>query len=132
MSSGLKAILVIALVIGLSVSGIVIGFTVIPALRGISNAQDYVMSKVDEATSYKLKKEVENSCRAMISSYEADKLTYEQYRDSEDKEQLGWADQAKMRANRTASTYNNYILKNSYVWANNVPTDIRESLDILN
>lgn len=29
-----------------------------------------------------------------------------------------------MRANKTASTYNNYILKNSYVWRGNVLADI--------
>ena len=29
-----------------------------------------------------------------------------------------------MRANKTAVEYNNYILKNSYVWKNNVPADI--------
>lgn len=33
-----------------------------------------------------------------------------------------------MRANRTAATYNEYILKNSYVWKGNVPDDIRAQL----
>ena len=97
----------------------------------INNKVEFVHNKIDEATSYELKKEVEDSCRAMISSYEADKLVYEQYKDSTDSEQKSWADQAKMRANRTASNYNNYILKNSYVWKGNVPTDIRETLDIV-
>lgn len=68
----------------------------------------------------------------MISSYEADKLTWMQYKDSEDSEQRSWADQAKMRANRTVSNYNNYILKNSYVWEGNVPLDIRSELMPLN
>jgi len=54
-----------------------------------------------------------------------------QYKDSEDSEQLSWANQAKMRANQTASTYNNYILVNSYVWENNIPNDISYSLAYL-
>ena len=48
----------------------------------INNKVEFVHNKIDEATSYELKKEVEDSCRAMISSYEADKLVYEQYKDS--------------------------------------------------
>ena len=36
---------------------------------------------------------------------------------------------AKTRANNTASTYNNYILKNSYVWKDNIPSDIKTKLD---
>lgn len=97
----------------------------------IDNKVEYAHNKIDEATSYELKKEVEDTCRAMISSYEADRMTYYQYKDSTDPEQKSWADQAKMRANRTASNYNNYILKNSYVWKGNVPTDIRATLDIV-
>ena len=97
----------------------------------IGNEIEYAHNKIDEATSYELKKEVEDTCRAMISSYEADRMTYDQYKDSTDSEQKSWADQAKMRANRTASNYNNYILKNSYVWKDNIPTDIRETLDIV-
>lgn len=42
-----------------------------------------------------------------------------------------WAAQAKMRANRTASTYNNYILENKYVWRDNVSNDIYMELPYL-
>lgn len=89
------------------------------------------IQKVDDATSYETRKEVEDSCRAMVSSYEADKLTWEQYKDSENDEQRSWADQAKMRANRTAANYNNYILKNSYVWSGNIPEDILSELQTI-
>lgn len=85
----------------------------------------------DDNTNYYTKKEVEDSCRAMISSYEADKLTYLQYKDSDNEEKQSWAEQAKMRANKTASTYNNYVLKNGYVWQNNVPSDIKIELEYL-
>ncbi len=53
------------------------------------------------------------------------------YKDSDNKEKQSWAEQAKMRANKTASSYNNYILKNSYVWKNNVPADIYLELQII-
>lgn len=94
-----------------------------------SNQVGYVNQKIDDATNYNTRKDVEDSCRAMIASYEADKLTWEQYKDSESSEQRSWADQAKMRANRTVATYNNYILKNSYVWSENIPDDILSELD---
>ncbi len=87
------------------------------------------VQEVDDATSYQTRKQVEDRCRAMVASYEADKLTWEQYKDSESAEQRSWADQAKMRANRTAVNYNNYILKNSYVWKGNVPKDILSELE---
>lgn len=76
-------------------------------------------------------KKVEDTCRAMISSYNTDKHTYEQYKDSDNEEKQEWAEQAKMRANKTASTYNNYILKNSYVWKDNVPDDIYMTLEFI-
>lgn len=97
----------------------------------LGNQVDYVDQKIDDATNYETRKTVEDSCRAMIASYEADKLTYEQYKDSESDEQRSWADQAKMRANRTAANYNNYILKNSYVWSENIPEDILAELPII-
>ena len=87
-----------------------------------------LVQTADDATNYETLKQVEDTCRSMIASYEADKLTYEQYQNSEDSEARSWAAQAKMRANRTASTYNNYILENSYVWSNNIPEDIDSEL----
>lgn len=93
-----------------------------------NNKVDYIDQKIEDATSYDTKKEVEDSCRAMIASYEADKMTWEQYKDSEKEEEVSWANQAKMRANRTAANYNNYILKNSFVWDGNIPVDILAEL----
>ena len=86
---------------------------------------------MDDATNYETLKEVENTARAMISSYESDKLTYEQYKDSDSAEKQSWAEQAKMRANKTASTYNNYLLQNSFVWEGNIPADIASELPIV-
>ena len=97
----------------------------------IGNKVEYVDKKIDDATSYEKKKKVEDTCRAMISSYESDKLTYEQYKESDNEEKQSWSEQAKMRANKTASTYNNYILENSFVWEGNVPADIKQKLEII-
>lgn len=98
---------------------------------GYGNTVDYIDRKIDDATNYETKKKVEDSCRAMISSYESDKLTYEQYKDSDNEEKQSWAEQAKMRANKTASSYNNYILENSFVWSGNIPSDIMGKLDYI-
>ena len=127
MEKVLKAIGVIVLVaiIGLTV------FFMTPSGRESINNYFFNVQKVDDATNYKTKKKVEDTCRAMISSYESDKLTYEQYKDSDNEEKQSWAEQAKMRANKTASTYNNYILENSFVWEGNVPTDIKQKLEVI-
>lgn len=94
------------------------------------NEWRYGLKKVDEKT-YKNQKKVEDTCRAMMASYTQDKLIYEQYKNSEVDEERSWANNAKIRANNTASTYNNYILKNSYVWQDNVPSDIHMTLAYL-
>ena len=111
--------------------GLILFFAVNPLGVMSWNSWFGLVQKADDATNYETLKQVEDTCRSMIASYEADKLTYEQYKNSEDDEQRSWAGQAKMRANRTASTYNNYILENSYVWSGNVPEDIDSELDYL-
>ena len=40
--------------------------------------------------------------------------------------------QAKIRANNTAIQYNQFILKNSYLWKNNIPQDIKNELERIN
>lgn len=121
-------VMVIATVV-MAVIGMVITFT--PAGRGIWNSIQYQTHKVDDATSYQTRKQVEDTCRATIVSYESDKMTWEQYKDSESSEQRGWADSAKIRANKAALTYNEYFLKNSYVFDGNVPADIRTELPLI-
>ena len=119
-------IILVILLIGL---GIFFGAT--PTGKTMWNNWFHAVQKADDATNYKTLKQVEDTCRAMIASYESDRLVYEQYKDSEDEEKQSWAEQAKMRANKTASTYNNYILENSYVWSDNIPSDIKGRLDFL-
>lgn len=125
---GIKIALgVIACILALSVAG----FVIAPVIRGVENAQGYAVQKVDDRTNYETLQKVEDTCRAMISSYTADKLAFDQYKYSDNAEKQGWAEQAKMRANKTASTYNNYILENSFVWADVVPKDIKSELAYL-
>lgn len=107
-------------------------FTFVPSGRAIWNNYQHTIHKVDDATLYQTRKKVEDSCRAMISSYTSDAMTYRQYKDSTDHEKQGWAEQAKMRANKTAASYNEFVLKNSYVWEGNVPADIRSQLEYIN
>lgn len=124
MTKNTKIIIIILLII----SACIASYLFTPIGRAIGNSHIKMVKKVDDATNYTTQKHVEDTCRAMIASYTADKLTYEQYSGSESKEQQSWADQAKMRANKTAATYNNYILENSFIWEGNVPSDISNEL----
>lgn len=108
-----------------------VGYAISPSVRELVNGVKHDVQKADDSTNYKTIKKVEDTCRAMISSYEADKLTYEQYKNSTNKEKTEWAEQAKMRANKTAASYNNYVLKNNYVWSDNVPKDIYTKLEYI-
>lgn len=127
MSKGEKAAVII--VAAILAAGIILFMT--PAGRAKVNNYFFSVQKADDATNYETKKMVENTARAMVSSYEADKQTWQQYKDSENEEKVSWAEQAKMRANRTAANYNNYILENSFIWEGNIPEDILEELPYL-
>ena len=97
----------------------------------LTNKVDYIDHKIEDRTKYETRKKVEDTARASIASYKADKATWEMYKDSTDPEKQSWAEQARMRANRTATTYNEYILKNSYVFEGNIPADINHELFLL-
>ena len=115
---------------------LVIILTVIGVFGGwfntwFTNKVDYIDKKKEDRTSYDTRKKVEDTCRSMIASYKTDKATYEMYKTSDNEEKQSWAEQAKMRANKTANTYNEYILKNSFVFEGNIPTDIETRLMII-
>lgn len=109
----------------------VLYFSVTPGGRAAWNSWFYGVQKADDSARYTTRKQVEDSCRAMMASYTSDKLTYDQYKDSDNAEKQSWAEQAKMRANKTAASYNEYVLKNSFVWVGNIPADIQSSLPYL-
>lgn len=122
-------------IIGTIIGSVLVVFLVIGSASGtftyVANKIDYRNQKINENTNYKIKKKVEDTCRSMMSSYNSDKLVYEQYKTADSDEKKSWAEQAKMRANKTASSYNNYMLKNSYVWENNIPADIKQQLSYI-
>lgn len=122
---GLASLIVIGLV------GFGIYITFFPSGRALVNLYDNTMKKVDDRTKYETRKKVEDTARASISSYKTDKATYEMYKDSDNEEKRSWAEQSKMRANKTANIYNEYILKNSYVFEGNIPADINYQLEII-
>ena len=117
------------LIIGLFIFGVYI--TVFPSGRALFNSYDNTMKKVDDRTKYESRKKVEDTARASVASYKTDRATWEMYKDSTDPEKQGWAEQAKMRANKTANVFNEYMLKNSYVFEGNIPYDINYQLEIL-
>lgn len=114
----------IAALITVLILGFIIFVACTPTGIRWRNGYEHTLRSTDDDTNYDTLKKVEDTCRSMIASYNTDKMTYEQYKDSDNTEKQGWAEQAKMRANKTASSYNNYILKNNYVWKNDVPNDI--------
>lgn len=121
---------IIVTIISVILIGAIIFFGFTPGGRSVWNSYTHSLEKADE-NQYETKKQVEDTARAMIASYKSDVATYEQYKDSDNEEKQSWAEQAKMRANRTANSYNEYILKNSYVWEDNIPSDIDYSLPIV-
>jgi len=125
-----KAVTIIVTIISVILIGAIIFFGFTPGGRSVWNSYTHSLEKADE-NQYETKKQVEDTARSMIASYKSDVATYEQYKDSDNEEKQSWAEQAKMRANRTANSYNEYILKNSYVWEDNIPSDIDYSLPIV-
>lgn len=124
-----KSVITVLIVLAcILIIGLPLYFTATPSGVSAWNNWFGTVQKADDDTNYETLKKVEDTCRSMTSSYNSDKLTYEQYKDSDDEEKQNWAEQAKMRANKTASTYNNYILKNDYIWQNNIPADIYREL----
>ena len=108
-----------------------IAYETIPAFRETINGIRADVQKADGRSRYETMKRVEDTCRSMIASYRSDQLYYEQYKDSESTKEREWAMQAKTRANKTAMSYNEYVLKNSFVWEGNIPEDISSELAIL-
>lgn len=121
---------IIITITSIIIIGAIIFFGLTPGGRSIWNSYTHSLEKADE-NQYETKKQVEDTARSMIASYKSDVTTYEQYKESDNEEKQSWAEQAKMRANRTANSYNEYILKNSYVWGENIPSDIDYLLPII-
>lgn len=96
-------------------------------INGIINKIDYELEKQNDSQRYERRKQVEDTARSMVASYESDKQIYLSMKDVNKEVSL----QAKIRANNTAISYNEYMLKNSFLWADNIPADIRNKLEII-
>lgn len=121
MSKTGKALAVIAAVIILFFGATAIG-------RTVWNNYWHDVEKADDNTSYENRKMVEDAARAYISSYNADVDIYNTYCDSDDENMRSYANSARIRAIQTANSYNEYLQKNSYVWADNMPEDLPSHL----
>ena len=124
MSKGFTAF--VSVIVTLLVIAIIF-FGFVPAGRRVLLGYDFAMQKAGEV-SYQNRKDVEDTCRSMIASYKADVNIYNLYKYSENTNQKNYADSALIRAINTATQYNEYVLKNSFVWSDNVPADIYMSL----
>ena len=123
-----KSGIILLSVLGTIIIGTGIFFAATPIGRKIITGYHYDMEKAGE-DNYENRKKVEDTCRAYIASYNADKAGYEQYKDDTDEYYKRLAEQYRQRANQTAATYNEYFLKNSYVFKNNIPSDIVSQLE---
>lgn len=125
-----KSIIVISTVAATLTLGAIVFFGFTPTGRRIITGYDYQMEKAGE-NNYENRKKVEETLRSYYASYQSDKLGYEQYKDSADEYYYNLAQSYKMRANSTATTYNEYFTKNSYVFKNNIPSDLPSQLEII-
>lgn len=121
MSKSGKILAVIAAIVVLFFGATAIG-------RTVWNTYWHDVEKADENTSYETRKKVEDTARAYISSYNADVDIYNAYCDSDDENMRSYANSARIRAIQTANSYNEYLQKNSYVWSDNIPEDLPNSL----
>ena len=101
--------------------------------KGIETANEYeaTLKDVDYNTDYDSVRKIEETLRSYVASYEADRIIYEINKDIDNKESIALANAARSRANRTAATYNQFYLKNSYIWNDNIPDDIKPELEYI-
>ena len=77
----IKRIIKISIFVLVVFIGLSIFFSSTPTGKRIWNDWWHEVKEADDETNYETLKEVEDTCRSMISSYNADKLTYVQYKD---------------------------------------------------
>ncbi len=114
---------------------LLVGFGVayaIPSSRESINEYFFRLEQVDQETDYENRKMVEDTARAMITNYKVYEWEYNTYRVFDvGTDEYQRAIDAKLQANRIASSYNNYITQNSFVWSGNLPDDIPPTLPLI-
>lgn len=124
----MKALKGIGIACGIVLLVLIIFFSATTSGRTMWNRYTHSLNKADEI-SYETKKEVEDTARSFISSYKTDVDIYHMYCNSESSKKREYAENAKIRAISTANSYNEYLRKNRYVWKDNIPSDLPETLD---
>lgn len=124
----MKALKVIGIILATIFVISIIFFAATPTGRTVWNNYTHSLNKADEV-SYETRKKVEDTARAYVSSYKSDVDIYLTYCDSEDKNKQEYAEAARLRAISTANSYNEYLQKNSYVWKDNMPSDLPFTLE---
>jgi len=105
----------------------VIFFTATPMGRSLWNDYTHGLNKADE-NNYETRKQVEDTARSYLADYNADVDIYRAYCNSSNPDKQEYAEAARIRAIRTANSYNEYLRKNSYVWKDNMPSDLPYTL----
>lgn len=113
----------VAIGLGIALIALMLIFT--PSIIRSCNRWQARNIEADYDTNWEKRKEIEDTLRSYMASYNADKITYETATNAETREA------AKIRANRTAAVYNEFYLKNSHIWKDRVPEDIKEELPFL-
>ena len=75
--------------------------------------------------------QLEDRARATVSQWIAAYTRYEQFKDSDDREERNWANSAQMQANNLAATYNTFMLEHSATWVRGIPDGLQERLPLL-
>jgi len=101
-----------------------------PTGRAVWNTWRYGVQKADNDTRFENRKAVEDTCRAQMVIYNAKKAVWEQYKDSDDPQERGWANDAKTMANSAAAVYNDQLTRNAYT-KEMLPPDLPLSLPLI-
>lgn len=118
--------------IGIMFICVIVFFGATPTGTALWNSWWHDVDKAAVNSSYISRKTTEDTARAMLASYRADILAWQQNITSDSKDMRSVALQAQLRANQTAASFNEYMRKNSYVWRSNIPHDLPLELPYLN
>ena len=110
-----KVFVLVVVFILVVIIGVVVYFGLIPS--GIEKWNGF---RYKDTITAEMKKEVENTCLSMIASWETDAQTYKENKGIDETV----ANEARMSANKTAESYNDYILKNGYVFGETLPEGV--------
>ena len=84
-------------------------------------------AKIDDSVKEEDKNAVAEECRKMIVAWEADEAVYLESKDIDPER----AEEARMSANKTAESYNEYLAKHEYVFNGKLPEDIYAAIELI-